>query len=150
MNNAGLKEKQHFRLKNIGDDDNNVRFYTGFATLSALMVCYNFLGEAVNKLNYWASNSCAVEPQTKSRKGRKRIRPPLEEFFLVLVRLRLGLLEQDIAYRVGISQSTVSQIFITWINLLYLQFKQIPIWPPKALILSNMPKHLRKSIHLLE
>ena len=29
-----LKEKQHLRLKGIGDDDNKVRFYTGFATLS--------------------------------------------------------------------------------------------------------------------
>ena len=64
----------------------------------------------------------------------------MEEFFLVLTRLRLGLCEQDIAYRFGISQSTVSRIFNTWINLLHLQFKEIPIWPPKALILSNMPK----------
>ena len=135
-----LKEKQHLHLKGIGDDDNKVRFYTGFATLSALMVCFNFLGESVNKLHYWASTSGAVEAQTKSSKGRKRILPPLEEFFLVLVCLRLGLLEQDLAYRFRISQSTVSRIFSTWINLLYLQFKQIPIWPPKELVQSNMPR----------
>ena len=135
-----LKEKQHLRLKGIGDDDNKVRFYTGFATLSALMVCFNFLGDSVNKLHYWASTSSAVEAQTKSSKGRKRILPPLEEFFLMLVRLRLGLLEQDLAYRFHISQSTVSRIFSTWINLLYLQFKQIPIWPPKELVQSNMPR----------
>ena len=135
-----LKDKQHFRLKSIGDDNNKVRFYTGFATLSALMVCFNFLGESVNKLHYWASTSSAVEAQTKSSKGRKRLLSPLEEFFLVLICLRLGLLEQDLAYRFGISQSTVSCIFSTWINLLYLQFKQIPIWPPKALVLSNMPR----------
>ena len=135
-----LREKQHFRLKNISTDDNKVRFYTGFATMSALMVCFNFLGPTVNKLNYWASSSSTVETQCKSNKGRKRSLSPLEEFFLVLVRLRLGLFEQDIAYRFGISQSTVSRIFSTWINLLYLQLKQIPIWPPKALILSGMPK----------
>ena len=78
--------------------------------------------------------------QCKSNKGKKRSLSPLEEFFLVLVRLRLGLFVQDIAYRFGISQSTVSRIFSTWINSLYLQLKQIPIWPPKAIILSGMPK----------
>ena len=36
-----LKEKQHLRLKGIGDD-NKVRFYTGFATLSALMCASTF------------------------------------------------------------------------------------------------------------
>ena len=36
---------------------------------------------------------------------------------LVLVRLRLGLFEQDLAYRFGVSQSTISRIIITWIIL---------------------------------
>ena len=74
-----LKEKQHLHLKGIGDD-NKVRFYTGFATLSVLMVCFNFLGESINKFHYWASTSGAVEAQTKTSKGWKRILPPLEVF----------------------------------------------------------------------
>ena len=40
-------------------------------------------------------------------------------FFLVLIRLRLGLMEQDLADRFEISQSTVSRIIITWINFLF-------------------------------
>ena len=48
---ADLKGKQHFRLSSIRHDDSIVRFYTGFGTFSALMVCFNFLGPAVNKLN---------------------------------------------------------------------------------------------------
>ena len=78
--------------------------------------------------------------QVKSTKGRPRMLSPLEEFFLVLVRLRLRLLEQDLAYRFGISQPTVSRIFNTWINFLFLQFEQLPLWTPKALIVSHMPK----------
>ena len=58
----------------------------------------------------------------------------------MLVRLRLGLFEQDLAYRVAVSQPTVSRIINTWINFIYLQFKQIPLWIPKDLTLLNMPK----------
>lgn len=75
----------------------------------------------------------------KTNKGRRKILPPLEEFFLILIRLCLGLFEQDLAYRFGISQATVSHIMITWMNFMYMQFKQIPLWPPRELILSNMP-----------
>ena len=110
----GLKAKQPFRLRNISADDTKVRFYTGFSSMAALMVCFNFLGPSVNTLNYWSSTSAsgAPEHQIKSTKGRPRLLSPLEEFFLVLVRLRLGLFEQDLAYRFGISQSTVSRIFL--------------------------------------
>ncbi|XP_011403458.1 PREDICTED: uncharacterized protein LOC100636450 [Amphimedon queenslandica] len=52
----------------------------------------------------------------------------------------LGLMEQDLAYRFDISQSTVSRIVMTWINFMYLEFKKIPLWPPKELVQANMPK----------
>jgi hypothetical protein len=110
--------KQAFRVENISDDDNKVKFYTGFSTFAALMVCFNFLGPSVNKLAYRSTYTVAEE---KSKKGRTRTLSPLNEFFLLLVRLRLGLLEQDLAYRFGISQSSVSRILITWINFVYLQ-----------------------------
>ena len=57
----------------------------------------------------------------------------------MLVRLRLGLLEQDIAYRFGVSQSTVSHIFSTWINFFYLQFRQMSLWPPREYVQVHMP-----------
>ena len=104
-----------------------------------LMTCFEFLGPY--KHNYWRST---CEAGIKSNKGRRRILRPLDEFFLVLVRLHLGLFEQDIAYRFDISQSTVSRIIMTWINLLYHQLKQIPLWPPRALTLSNIPKIFRE------
>ena len=131
-----LKQKQHLRLSNIQEDDEKVRFYTGFSSYAALMVCFNFLGKGSSKLNYWGSTMF----EDKTDKGRKRALLPLEEFFLVLVRLRLGLLEQDLAYRFGVSQSTVSRIINTWINFIYLQLKQIPLWIPRDLTQLNMPR----------
>ena len=64
--------------------------------------------------------------------------------FLTLLRLRLGLLEQDLAYRFNISQYTVSKITCTWINFLYLKLKEIPLWPPRELVRANMPKQFKE------
>ena len=45
---------------------------------------------------------------------------------MTLVCLRPGLLEQDLGYRFDDSQSTVSQITCTWINFLFMNFKELP------------------------
>lgn len=70
--------------------------------------------------------------------------PLMDEFFLTLVHLRLWLLEQDIDYHFGVSQSTVSWSFTTWINFMYLQFNQIPLWPPWEFVQANMPKAFKQ------
>ena len=101
-----------------------------------------FLGPCVRKLNYRQGSS--QQTQVKSGKGRKRVLLPLEDFFVVLVRFRLGLFEQALAYRFGISQTNASHIIFTWINLLYSQFKQIPLWPTSVLTFSNMPSFFKE------
>ena len=124
-----------FRLSKIANDPQKVLFYTGFPDYATLKICYDYLGPAVNCLNYWGSSTS----QDKTTSGRTRLLTPLDEFFLVLVRLRLGLFERDLADRFGVSVSTVSRICITWINFLYLKLKEIPMWPKKELVVSCMP-----------
>ena len=76
--------------------------------------------------------------------GRPRTLPPMEGFYSVLVRLRLGLLEQDLADRFNLSSTTVSRIFCTWINFLFVKLQKIPLWPPREVIHSHMPKVFRE------
>jgi hypothetical protein len=64
---------------------------------------------------------------------------------MVLMRLRLGSFEQDLADRFGVSCSTVSRVFTT-INFLYLKLKELPLWPPQEVILRSMPQ-LFKEMH---
>lgn len=134
----GQLEKQTFRLMNIKDDDAKVLFYTRFNSYRTFGAFFCFLGPAVNSLCYSSKNVTMVK---KNR--RHRSLPPIEECFLTLVRLRAGLTEQDIAYRFELSQSTVSRIVTTWINFMYLELKQIPLWPPRELIQANMPKQFK-------
>ena len=63
---------------------------------------------------------------------------------MTLLRLRLGLMEQDLVHRFGVSQSTASRVTTTWINLLYFKLKEIPIWMKKECVRSTMPQQFKK------
>ena len=87
------------RIEQIQDNCNAIKFYTGFPSFQLLMACFTFLEPAVSMLSY--------EDHVKLTKGKPHKLSPLNEFFLMLCRLRLGLYEQDLAYRFQISQATV-------------------------------------------
>ena len=64
---------------------------------------------------------------------------PIDELFLVLTRLRLGLFERDLGHRFNISVSTVSDILITWINFLYVEMGSWPLWIEPDVVKANLP-----------
>ena len=108
---TGVNSVSPFNIEMIADSKELVHFYTGFDDYDNLMICYNFLGpwHCVRNLQYWGKD----QRLTNDSRGATCTLSPLNEFFLVLCRLRLGLLEQDLAFRFGISQPTVSRICIT-------------------------------------
>ena len=130
-----------FCIENVSKDDQLVTFYTGFQNYATLKSCYDYLGPAANNLMYWGSKE-KVEGH-----GRSNALTSLNEFFLVLVRLRLGLFERDLANHFNISASTVCRICRicrTWIRFMYLRFKEIPLWPSRDLVNLYMPKCFRE------
>ena len=56
----------------------------------------------------------------------------------------MGLFEEDLADRFGVHPSTVSHIFITWVNFLYFEFKDIPLWPTRAKVQQHIPESYKK------
>lgn len=60
-------------------------------------------------------------------------------FFNPCLRLRHAFPEEHLAYLFKVSRSTVSRIFLSWINLLYFELGSIPIWQSKDLIEETMP-----------
>ena len=63
---------------------------------------------------------------------------------MILVRLRLGLFERDLADRFSVSVSTVSRICYIWITFLYVRLKELPLWPSRDLVQSYIPKPFRE------
>lgn len=67
-----------------------------------------------------------------------------DHLLVVLMKLRLGLSNRDIAYRFKVSESTVSNILRSWLPVMANILKSIIKWPSKGAVLKNMPKSFRR------
>ena len=65
--------------------------------------------------------------------------PVEDKYLLVLMKLRTGVSVVDLGERLNIAESTVNNIFLTWINYLYVTLGSIKIWPHRDIILQNAP-----------
>ena len=88
-----------------------ILFYTGFPSYEALIGFFNYIRPKIPKMQYWKGKNSLKESQpyqtddNKNKPGPSRKLPLLEEFLLVLMRLKAGLFVQDLADRFGISIS---------------------------------------------
>ena len=78
------------------------------------------------------------DPVTNDRKYYSNLSVE-DDFLLVLMKLRLGLSTIDLAVRFNVSEATVSKLFTTWINYLYVRLGDLKIWPHRNVIIANMP-----------
>lgn len=65
--------------------------------------------------------------------------PLIDELFLFLVYLSLGLQEKDLAHRFNVQQSCVSGIIKTWVRFLYALLGGVGIWMSPEEIKATMP-----------
>lgn len=107
-------------IDTLRDDEKKVKFYTGLPSFATLMVLYNFI-----------EGSLTDSIKTSLTKFQKLV--------LVLMRLRHNFPEQDLAYRFGISQSTVSKTFVCVIHVLYVKLKKFIFWPRRDELWKSMP-----------
>ncbi|KAL0968754.1 hypothetical protein UPYG_G00271260 [Umbra pygmaea] len=69
---------------------------------------------------------------------------PIDELFLFLMYLSLGLNQKDLGHRFNIHQSTVSRIINTWVHFLYSVLGAVCIWLSPEEIKADMPQVFRK------
>lgn len=68
-----------------------------------------------------------------------------DHLLLVLMKLRLGLSNRDLAYRFHIFESQVSRILRSWFPVLATVLKPLIKWPSKGAVLKSMPKAFRRN-----
>ena len=64
---------------------------------------------------------------------------PLNQLFLTLMKLQLNLKERDLGQRFGISVSTVSKYFITWVCFLYHHLREVDWMPDVDQVKATLP-----------
>ena len=101
-----------------------IKFYTGLPSYSLLKTVFDF-----------------VSPWDKHHNSAL---PLFQQFLMTLVKLRLNLCDQDLAYRFGVSQSTVSRNFRKWIDIMYIRLKPTIQWPSREAVTKTMPVEFRR------
>ena len=106
--------------KEFFDSDEKVRFYTGLPSLEVLMVVFDHVASHVKR-------------QTQSLDR-------FQEFIIVLMKLRLNVPLQDLAYRFVVSISTISRIFFQWIVVMDKRLFPFVYWPDRHQLWKTMPQ----------
>ena len=133
------KKRVDFCLDRFKDDDSKIRFYTGFTTYGMLMACYTKI------IRTWKGKRTSVGERTTKEKCEPKPKLSLpDQFFMVLVRLRLGRVVEDLADCFYVSPSTVSRTFTTWIKLMYFKFQELPMWMSRRKVDKHMPPSFRQ------
>ena len=133
-----LNSKPKFELSDHKDKDH--AFYTGFPNYDTLLLCIILLKEKAEHLCYKNRDETEYHPAEYNKPGSKRKLIIWQELTLVLLSVRLGLLEKDLADRFRISMPTVSVIWRTWIKFMRKELEPVCIqWPSKDQIVHFMP-----------
>ena len=67
-----------------------------------------------------------------------------DEFLMLLMKLRMGLSNIDLAERFCVSESTVNNINLTWVNFVYNVIGSLKIWPHRDKIIKHSPEEFIK------
>ena len=99
--------KQAFR-----ENNDKTKFYTGIANFVLLTHVFNLVAKHIKHTS-------------------TNVLPPFLGFIITLMKIKLNCPFQDLAYRFGISVSTVSRIFDKWIDIMSTRLQFLILWPQR-------------------
>lgn len=133
--------KLKFRLETFEDDDNMIRFYTGFPSYKAFCSFFTFLEPRAKWMRRWRGSETSTPSiaGTEAGLGRRKLKLQ-DELFVVLARLRLNLLVSDISLKLGISEGQFSKMLTSWISFLNTELSEMMTFPSKELVMQYLPE----------
>ncbi|XP_065288140.1 uncharacterized protein [Dermacentor albipictus] len=101
--------------------DRKVAYFTGMANFTIL---YALFGVIERFGSHNAKNSL----------------PNFQEFLLFIMKLKLNLQVTDLAFRLNVSDATVSRIFDKWLHAAYCRLKSQLVWPQRSALQHTIPQ----------
>ncbi|XP_041354152.1 uncharacterized protein LOC121371985 [Gigantopelta aegis] len=114
-----------FKVFEFEGDDEKVKYFTGLPKFTLLISIFHFL------------ESCLPMKQSLDK---------FQILILCLMRLRLNLSLQLLAYQFNVSQSTVARYFAETISVMYIKMKPLVSWPERDELIKTMPMQFRKHL----
>ena len=137
-------------VKDIEGNDHKTSLYTGLPNFSIFIALLEYLCGKAERMHVWrgakeekARMEAGRDGQQTNRRRSLRTLTLGDELLATLMRLRLGLLVEDVCHRFCISPSYFSRLFTTWIVLLTKELPMIFPWPTKEKVpLHTAPQFL--------
>ncbi|XP_078679629.1 uncharacterized protein LOC144915282 [Branchiostoma floridae x Branchiostoma belcheri] len=146
--NKKVKELQHFGIHQIKDSDKKMKLHTGLVNYGKFRWVFNEVKDNLSQLQYYKGQQSQSEKKYQTagckKPGPSRLLSPEDELLLTLMKIRMNLLEDDLALRFGISTSLVSRIISTWVPLLGKELAGLVYWPPSEAIEQYIPECFKK------
>ena len=130
--------------------NSKVKQNTGLPNKGTFCSLFRLLKIKAERMRYWRGQKRFQQVGLKKycripkKSGPPRNLSCIEEFTLVLMKLRLGLTVNFLANIFAISASTCSSIFNTWIKFFAHELKCLVFWPTKEQTRTYMPKSMRQ------
>lgn len=121
------------------EDEKCLKFYTGFSSK-----------DRFRKFLKFVKGRAKGHKPSSGRTGRPTCLSTGDQIATVLCRLRLGLLEEDLGFRFGVSASTVSRLLTFWTPLLCELLEEIAVWPIPEAALESLPEALKTPVATTE
>ena len=120
-----------FGIRKFRNDDAAVHFYTGLETFRNVLFVLDTLGPAAYHLRYIYHKVTKLSV--------------LDQFFLVLIKLRRHTTNFELSRMFEVSEATVSNIFLTWILFMNSQWKELNLWPSQKLVRYFSPSGFKRN-----
>ena len=136
------KSKRPFNTDNVLKSDGKTKFYTGFPSVASFLTVFTYIINTFQNIKYWKGPSrvCNILKHKRNTSVKfVRILTKKEEMIMTMMKIRLGLLNEDLADRFGVSTTHVSHVITTWIRLLRNVLGSLVFNPAKEVVKANLP-----------
>ena len=127
----------------------NVCQLTGIPTRDAVDKLFCLVNKNVKKVDFWGGPTRSVKKgrnfkRTPQKSGPQRVLSQKDEYLLTLMKLRLGSSSADLAQRLGIGTTTVSNVITTWVKILSKELGFLVFNPSKDVFKKTLPAKFKK------
>lgn len=135
------KLKKSFKIQTVLKSDKKVKYYTGIPSIEAFNEIFEHVEPHLSTVRYWKGPKRLCNPLKQKQRycSAKRQLSAKEELILCLMKLRLGMLNEDLADRFGVSWTHVSNVFVTWLKILSELLGELVFNPPAEIVRGNLP-----------